>query len=160
MGIDAEYGAMVTAARVTSANYDAMKRFCLWFWERQSARFDKIDLPAEHRPDAVLRSFEQKSMAIAREGVRQGIGDIIEQTQDLGVEDVAPIDAALAAQGLPTLSQIRLQFWSKIAGIMKRESVRTEAEYYALRNVVECMPDADQSKAWSLLGDFESRKAS
>jgi len=146
-------------ARVTSDNYAAMKGFCLWFWQQQSARFDKLGLPSKHRPDAIIDAFEQKSMAIAREGVRQGIGDIIEETRDLSAKDIAPIDAALSAQGLPTLSQVRLQFWGKIAGILERQSVRTETEYYALRNGVECMPDAEQSKAWSLLGEFENRKA-
>ncbi len=147
------------AARVTTENYGAMKAFCLWFWEQQSSDWDKAALVPERRPKAILESFEQKSMAIAREGVRQAIGDIIEQTQDLSLQAVARLDALLLNAGLPTLTEVRAQFWGKIGGIMKRGKVRSETEYYALRNVVESMPEAEQSKAWSLLGEFENRKA-
>ena len=147
------------AARVTKENYEAMKGFCIWFWEQQSSEWDKIGLSPDDRPDRVLNSFEQKSKAIAREGVRQSIGDIIEQTQGLSPGQIAAADAALAADGLPTLSQVRIEFWGKIAGIMKRQNVRSESEYYALRNVVESMSEGEQVKAWALLGDFEMRQA-
>ena len=145
-------------ARVTSENYEALKGFCIWFWEQRSSEWDKIGISWENRPDAVLSAFEQQSMAIAREGVRQGRGDIIEETQGLSLQQIAAADAALAAEGLPTLSQVRVQFWGKIANIMQREKVRSEDEYYALRNALESMPEGEQLKARSLLGDFESRK--
>jgi hypothetical protein len=148
------------AARVTKDKYEAMKGFFLWYCrDRLSPMHDKIDLSPEERPDAVMRSLEQKSLAIAREGLRMAIGDIIEETQYLGRDEVDRVDAALAAEGLPTLSQVRIEFWAKISGIIKRGKVRSETEYYALRNVVESMLEPDQSKAWSFLEEFESRKA-
>jgi hypothetical protein len=150
---------MVMTARVTAENYESLKGFCVWFWRHQSLQWQDIGIAADHRPEPILNAFEQRSKAIAREAVRQSIGDIIEQTQSLSSKDVESIDAALAAQGLPTLSQIRIQFWSKIAGIMKRGVVRSETEYYALRNVVEAMPEVERGRAWALLGKFETRKA-
>lgn len=89
-----------------------------------------------------------------------GIGDTLEETQHWGLERVQKTDAALEKEGLPTLSAVRLEFSKTIASIMKRGKVRSEAEYYALRNVVEAMPDEEQCKAWELLAVFEERAVS
>ena len=65
------------------------------------------------------------------------IGDVIESTQDFRPEQVAEIDRALRAQGLPTLSEVKARFSSVIAGIVRRGTIRNEREYYAVRNAVE-----------------------
>ena len=87
------------------------------------------------------------------------IGDLIELMQDYPREQVEGIDRDLAASGLPTLSEVRILFSSTIAAIMKRGRIRSEVEYYALRNAVESMAEDESAEAWRLLGDFETTAA-
>ena len=73
----------------------------------------------------------------------------------MSLENVRAVDAALIEAGLPSLTEVRLQFWKRIKSMMERGKVRSEKEYYALRNVVEGMQDAGRQKAWDMLGAFE-----
>ena len=142
--------------KVTADNYDGLKRFALWLFDRLNAG---REIEPRSHPRLAMEALEGRSMAIARKGVAMMVGDLIEQTYDMNADGIASVDAALCAQGLPTLSEVKAQFSKKISAIMKRGKVRTDDEYYSLRNVVEAMPEAEQSWAWSLLGEFEQRGA-
>lgn len=140
---------------ISADDYDALKGFFAWMWDHQFPIMP--GLPPEARPLAVIEAFEAKSMAMARKSLGMGIGDTVEMTQDLAPQHVREIDASLAALALPTLSEVRARFWTKVRGIMKRGTVRNEGEYHALRNVVEAMPEPEQAAGWQMLGEFEAR---
>ena len=89
-------------------------------------------------------------------GLAMAIGDIVEMTSDLSTGQVAAVDAALKADGIITLSEVRARFWSKIKGIRRRGQIRNEVEYYALRNIVEALPGEEQAEVWDLLGAYET----
>lgn len=141
--------------RVTAQDYEQLKAF---FARMTNIVFPGAEsLSVEKRPLAVLESFEGKSMARAREGLAHAIGDIIEAAEAISAERVAQIDAALAAEGILTLSAVRARFGRTVRAIMKRGKVRSEREYYALRNVVEAMAEPEQAAAWGLLAAYEER---
>jgi hypothetical protein len=140
---------------IRADDYEALKAFFGWMVENVLVM--PAGLPPEHHPIAALAHTEARSMAMARRGLRMAIGDLVEQTQDFPRDRVNQIDDALAASGLPTLSYVRARFWSKVASIMKRGRLRSEGEYYALRNFVDAMPASQSEEAWRLLADFETR---
>ncbi|MGC1469315.1 MAG: hypothetical protein WA793_08020 [Sphingorhabdus sp.] len=144
--------------KVTPENYDSLKAFFGWMVEHT---FPKVkELPFDAQPLNFLSALEQKKPGLARQSLSMGIGDTLEETQNWSLKRTQAVDAALSDAGLPTLSAVRLEFSKKIASIMQRDKVRSELEYYALRNVVEAMPDADRDKAWQLLAAFEEKVGS
>ena len=143
--------------KVTAENYESLKGFFGWMVDNTMTM--PSGLAPEGHPMAQLKMFEEKSAAIARQSLRLGIGDTIEDTMDWGAAKIQTADSALAALKLPTLTAVRLEFSRKILGIMTRGRVRSEAEYYALRNVVEGMGELEQAKAWDILGAYESKVA-
>lgn len=153
MGVDAEHGALVV--RIAAEDYESLKAFFAGVSNIVLPRLDS--LPAEKHPLAVLERFESGSMARAREGLAHAIGDIVEVTEAFSAGQVAEIDAALAAAGLLTLSAVRVRFGRAVRAIMKRGRVRSEREYYALRNVVDAMAEPEQAEAWGLLAAYEER---
>jgi hypothetical protein len=143
--------------RVAAQDYEPLKAFFAWMSDNVLPIAGA--LPPEARPLAALTSFESKSMAMARQGLGQAIGDIVEMTDRSSPEEVRAWDAALAAEGLITLSAVRTRFARTIRSIMKRGAVRSDDEYCALRNVVDAMPDGEREEGWRLLDDYELRSA-
>ena len=152
MGVDGEYGEVVM--KVTADNYESLKGF--FGWMVNNVMTLPVGLAPEGHPMVQIKMFEEKSAAIARQSLRIGIGDTLELTMDWGAEKIRAADEALAALHFPTLTTVRLEFSRKIRGIMSRGRVRSEAEYYALRNVVEGMGDEERAKAWDILGAYET----
>ena len=139
--------------KVSAEEYEALKGFYAYMsekWLRAMPAFAPEDWPM-----AVLVRQEERSMSLARKGLGMAIGDIIEMYDRAGPEQVNEFDRELGAAGLPTLSEVRARFSRRITGIMKRGKVRSETEYYALRNAVDSMPEDDAARAWQLLGEYE-----
>jgi len=142
--------------RVSAQDYEPLKAFFAWMSDRVLPIPDA--LPPEARPLAVLAGIESRSMSRARQGLGEAIGDIVEMTDCLSPEEIQALDARLAAEGLLMLSAVRSRFARIIRGIMKRGTIRNDNEYYALRNVVDAMPEVEREVGWRLIGDYESRK--
>lgn len=117
------------------------------------------NLDPEDEPMAVMERFEERSPSMARKGLAMALGDLMEMSETLSAKQCEAIDAALAERSLPTWSELRIQFSGKIAATMRRGKIRSETEYYALRNVVESIDNPDQETAWSILDDYEQKAA-
>ena len=141
--------------KIAAADYAALKSFFIWVMENVIPITP--GLSPEHHPVTVLNSFEAQSMAKARRGLGLALGDVVEDLSGLDPARVGAIDEALRAAGIITLSEVRARFWTRIRRIFERGAVRGEADYYALRNAVESLPDAEQSKGWSLLDAYEQK---
>ena len=87
------------------------------------------------------------------------MGDLLEETQDLSVEVVRSADQQLAEAGLPTLTQVRLQFWKRIHAIMDRGRVRSELEYHLMKNVADGADEPQRAKAWAIIGAYELKSS-
>ncbi|PBB66898.1 hypothetical protein CK228_20180 [Mesorhizobium sp. WSM4312] len=85
------------------------------------------------------------------------IGDCLEGSHRLSVEQVRLADEQLQRNGLPTISYLRARHRSGVEGILKRNKIRNEREYYAVRNVVEVASDENgRTELWRLLSEFEN----
>jgi hypothetical protein len=142
--------------RIGAEDYEPLKAFFAWAAEHL------MGIPASpsaQHPVAILSAFEAGSPARARDGLAMAIGDVIEMTAGLTVDQVAIADAALAAEGIITLSAVRARFWSRVRRVLERGAIRVERDYYALRNVVEALPEEEQGRAWQILEAFEEKVA-
>lgn len=142
--------------RISAEDYPALKAFFVWVREHLAPP-PPPELPPEHYPVAVMNDFERRSMAMARKGLALAIGDTLEEFSLLTRQQVATIDDALRADGVITLTEVRARFWSKIGRIRKRGNVRNDEEYYALRNIVEALPEAEQHEVWGLMAAYEAK---
>jgi hypothetical protein len=143
--------------KIGAGEYDAFKAFFAWSCENLPA-FHATNLAPESHPLTVLESFERTAPAKAAYGLALAIGDIIEAHEHADFEYIQKLDAQLAAEGLTTFSAVRNRFSRTIRAIMKRGRIRSENEYYALRNIVETMNEEEMIQGWQLLSTFEEAR--
>ena len=98
-----------------------------------------------------------KSKALV--GLRQAVGDCVESLQDFDHQQVEILDAALKRAGIVTLTELRRRHSRKYRSILKRGSIRDEAEYYLVTTVLsDCSDSIDPEeidRLNSILLDFE-----
>lgn len=117
-------------------------------------------LPEEH-PVAVLETFEKKSMAQARKGLKTTVNDIVEMTADWRPSQVAAFDAELRSQEAMTLTEARQRYSSKYQRILKRGRIVSEEECYLIKGILDGgnlepgMPEALNLEA--MLEDYGNR---
>jgi hypothetical protein len=120
-----------------ATEYQALKAFFRAF----SARFDNLaQIAPEHHPIFVLEQMEKASPSHARQGLRMALNDCVEQSLGWAPDRVAEIDRDFLAQGLLSLSQVRLQYSRKYASIVKRGRLRNNEELFLVQGIL-----ADQS---------------
>src|SRR5690349_6840476 len=113
--------------------YVELKEFLSFYAD---AYLDVVDLPPEMRPLAKLAALEKKSAKAALSGLRQAINDCIEMSFHLGSDEVTKLDEQLRKRGIVTLSELRRRYSRKYATIVKRGRIKSDTEYYLIRNVL------------------------
>jgi hypothetical protein len=143
-------------ANVLDSEYDELRKFFSFY----SSRYLPIDkLPPELRPMARLEVLEKRSRRMAREGLRQAINDVIEESRHLDPTVVRTMDVELAAQGLITLSELRRRFSREYARILRRKSISNETEYYLIRGVVDALVSEipERELLYIMIKDYEAK---
>ena len=140
---------------VSRDNYEELR---LWLRRMAAAAMPDIEAGSEIDPVRVPDGFAKESPAKAREGLALAIGDLVEMTGDWSVERTIAIDHELQADGLPTLTWVRTLFNKNIKRVMRRGSIKSEAEYYSVRNAAE-RPSDHQSALWSLIEAYETQRS-
>jgi hypothetical protein len=110
---------------------------------------------SEIDPVQVLDGFAKKAPAKARVGLALAVGDIVEMTNDWSSDRVALVDRELREAGLPDLSEVRVTFSKAVSRVLRRGSIRSEAEYYLVRNAAE-IPSELQSTLLALTEAYEA----
>lgn len=113
-------------------------------------------LTPETHPVAVLDGMAVKTPAKVRSGLGMAIGDLLEFTNDWPASEVTGCNQELSQSGLPTLSEIRARFSKLVQRVVRRGQIKTDDEFYALRNAVE-QQAADTASLWPLLEAYEAR---
>jgi len=139
--------------KVTIQNYDQMRA---WMAVLAPELFPHSS--PETNPINVLDRIYAESPANARKGLAMAIGDSVDFSNDWPPERVMALDRRLNDMGLPTLSEIRAGSSKDVQRVLRRGHIRTEIEYYAIRNAVE-YAEADEARMWELLDAYETRVA-
>lgn len=89
-------------------------------------------------------------------GLRMAAGDMLEMSAGMTSADLADIEGHLAAAGAPSLAEIRRRLSKKLAAILKRGVIQSEAEYYLVRGfAVETDPQSEGTALWDLISAYE-----
>lgn len=84
----------------------------------------------------VERIAKQYGRSKALEGLRQAANDTVEMLADRTDEQVHAIDRLLAENHILTLSEVRRRYSSTYRRIVKRGTIKTEAEYYLVAGLL------------------------
>lgn len=141
---------------VTPNNYDELR---LWLGRMVVLAMPDIEVGSDIDPVRVLDGFAKKSPAKARESLALAIGDLVEMTSDWPKDRVIATDHQLLATGLSTLSEVRALFSKTISRVLRRGSIRSDAEYYSVRNAAE-RPSEHQPMLWSMIEAYEAGRFS
>jgi hypothetical protein len=138
--------------KIDAGNYEQMKA---WFGHLVSKTIPPERITPETHPVARLEQIESRWPGKARNGLAMAIGDIIEMTEDWPLEKVAETDRLLASNGLPTLTEARVRFSKVIRRVLNRGNIKSEVEYYAVRNAADLTKDGGE-ELWALLSAYEA----
>lgn len=127
-----------------------------WLSHMVPKAFPSRLLTPQTHPIAVLDQLALKAPAKARSGLGMAISDVVEFASDWPVSEVTACDRELSQLGLPTLSQVRVRFSKLVQRVVRRGQIKSDDEFYALRNAVEHL-GADSAALWSLLDAYEAR---
>jgi hypothetical protein len=147
-------------SKLPDDDYQKLKAFLGYF----SDRFMNASVvPLAQRPVAVLDKMEIKSMSSARKGLAMAINDCISMSDGWSAKKVFEIDADLRSLGLVTISELRLGFSKKIQGILLRDKIKSEVEFYLVKDVVDgCsgrLATPEIAKLEGLLAGYASAQA-
>jgi hypothetical protein len=124
---------MVGMQEEAELDYAKMKDFLSFYAER----YLKADgLAPDKQPVVCLEALEKKSMKLASNGLRQAIHDCVEMSLHFDHAEVEKFDSQLRSRGIITLSELRRRYSKSYAKIMKRGQIKSETEYYLVRNVL------------------------
>ena len=113
--------------------YGDLRAFLDFYFKHllKNAPVGGLDLATEARKIA-----DQFGKSKGLEGLRQAVGDVLEEFRDLTPDSVKMVDEALRAVGLITLSELRRKYDAAYRKILKRRSIKSETEYYLVNGLL------------------------
>ena len=100
-------------------------------------------------PVSTLNRWEQKSMSIAKRGLKAGLQDFISSIKEFPEDLKSSIDNDLTANGLPDLKDLQGVVKTTIARVLKRKKINSLEEFYIVKEEVI-------DKTTDLVGDVRS----
>ncbi|WP_267388622.1 hypothetical protein [Sphingomonas sp. GC_Shp_3] len=143
----------ITVMRIDPTEYARLRS---WFSHMVPKVFPSDLLTPDTHPVAVLDRMAVKTPAKARSGLGMAISDVVEFTSDWPATKVAACDNEFSQFGLPTLSEVRARFSKLVQRVVRRGHIKSDDEFYALRNAVE-QQGADAVSLWPLLDAYEAQ---
>jgi hypothetical protein len=139
--------------QIETSEYERLRS---WFRYMVPKVFPSDLLTPDTDPVAVLDRMAVKTPAKARSGLGMAIGDVVEFTSDWPASDVEACNRELSEMGLPTLTEVQTRFSKLVQRVIRRGRIKSDEEFYALRNAVE-QRDADTPALWPLLDAYEAK---
>jgi hypothetical protein len=93
-------------------------------------------LPNDTDPVSTLNRWEQKSMSIAKRGLKAGLQDFISSIKEFPEDLKSSIDNDLTANGLPNLKDLQGVVKTTIARVLNRKKINSLEEFYIVKEEV------------------------
>ena len=123
----------------------------------------------EFHPSAledIKESFDtaqRRGGAVALRGAEMAVNDFVSMSRDLSSQQIKAMDERLVSVGAPKLSGLLRESSTRVSSILKRNQVRSEIEYYLLKEEVvdleSSLTAAQREQAERMLNDFEEKVA-
>ena len=142
------------AMEIETSEYVSLRA---WLNHMVPKLFPSDQLTPDTHPIAVLDRLAVKSPTKVRNGLEMAIGDVVEFTSDWSDSDVTKCNLELLQSGLPTLSEVRARFSKLVQRVVRRGHIKSDNEFYALRNAVE-QQGTNSENLWQLLEAYEAKR--
>ena len=119
--------------------YQELKAFFMLWYREVTLRMMPPEMARNMTMPFQETDANDEGSASALEGLKQAINDIMEETEHWPPETIRKIDTALATEGYVTLSALRRRYRARYAGILKRQKIRNDTEFYLLSGVASDM---------------------
>ncbi len=94
-------------------------------------------------------------------GTKEAVNDMIQLSVDMTADQVRRIDAALRADGVLTLSEVRVRYSGRYKSILKRGRIRSDLEFRMvagiLADVESTIPTEERALLRKLSFEYEQR---
>ncbi|RUR70982.1 hypothetical protein EJP67_28405 [Variovorax guangxiensis] len=145
---------------LSTEDYEQLKKFFVCYVDLFVPPTHRSDEP-EHQPLVFLGNLEKTSLSNAKKGLQMAVNDVVEMSSDWTPKQLAEADAKFAEVGSLTLSEVRRRYSKKYLQILKRGTIRSEAEYYLVKGIVDgggIEPGATEAtQLQAMMSDFETR---
>lgn len=118
--------------KINEANYPQYKKVFEIIWSHESTLYPPAALKNAD-PVEILNSWEQKSMALARRGLRAGLNDALVSLRELPDGMLREIDLDLKKNNLPSLAILTSIVKKTIRKVLKDKKISKENEYYMVK---------------------------
>ena len=135
--------------QINDTNYSYYKKIYEIIWSHNKRLFPPEILHNDTDPVSTLNRWEQKSMSIARRGLKAGLQDFISSIKEFPEDLKSSIDNDLTANGLHNLKDLQGVVKTTIARVLKRKKINSLEEFYIVKEEV-----IDQTT--DLVGDVRS----
>lgn len=147
------------AINITKDNYQQMRRLfeVLVEWD---GRRRSLSFTATTHPVNVLAGFEVRSPAMAKKSLGIGLTEFSgELTENWEPSFVALVDQQLRSEGLPTLTELRMDNSWHYRRIVKRKIIKDLDEYYRVKAVADDLtidvPEEERLLLDTMMSAFE-----
>ena len=69
-------------------------------------------------------------------GAKEAANDMIQMSVDMTADQVRRLDEALRADGVPTLSEMRMRYWRRYRSVLARGRIRSDLEFRMVAGVL------------------------
>lgn len=133
---------------------EVAQHFPKWGATQQRFKDEHEKMLARLQVDAIARAVEQEPIERERwmknkptiTGWKMAMNDILSQATHFSAQQIRAVDRRLAAKRLPSLRELSGKLNRVREGILKRGKIRTDAEYYVVKEIV-CDVDSDVTEA-------------
>jgi hypothetical protein len=134
--------------------YEALKKF---FNVILHAQIDVSRLPADARPDALLRVHEAKGLRTAMRVLRSDLAILMVPLETMPREQLQAISDKLAKEGAPSIGMVKAWMNRKNAPVFERGYIVSDDEFYRLSALVDQLDGEEEKLVRSLLDKYEFR---
>jgi len=121
--------------KVTQENYSVYKKvyeiFC-----HHVFNVDKLNLPAETSPIAVLNRWETKSRSLAKRGLQSGLNDCLSNLNHYPKETILEINSQLEKNKLPNIKELSGAIQKTLKLVAKTGKIKNLDQYYIVKEIL------------------------
>lgn len=144
--------------KITEENYTHYKKVAEIIWGFQF-KYDPMEIKDEELPINVLNTWEQKSLSLARKGLKAALIDSLSALRYAPENFITALNEQLIKSDLPTLNKLLSVVNDVPARVIKRGTIKNLNEYYIIKEILDdvgCgISEADNEQLNKLFGEFE-----
>ncbi len=145
--------------KITDDNYNLYKRVSEVIWFFEATRLLNIDPNVEYSPVNVLNSWENRSKALAKKGLKAGLLDTLTMLLDISSDLKAELNELLIDKQLPSFYSLLAIVKDVPQKVLKAGRIKNLDQYYVVKEFLvdtsSELSTPDRNRLEIIFSDFE-----